>query len=87
MQITVIPYNVIDRTELPLVWLDKIPENGESLEIASMKYYVCGTEYHGKGGLTTIKVIPCVIRYNSKGWAFGSYFDSLASALSRMEHL
>lgn len=87
MQIAVIPYNVIDRTDMPSIWVDQVPESGDSLEINTRRYYVCGTENRGIEGLQTVKVVPCVINCSSKGWRFGSYFESLAAALNRMQYL
>jgi len=86
MQIAVIPYNVIDRTEMPSVWVDQVPESGEALDISSRKFYVCGTDVPGKEGLPVVNVVPCVVSCTSRGWSFGSYIESLAAALSRMQH-
>ncbi|NLJ44418.1 MAG: hypothetical protein GX431_12220 [Bacteroidales bacterium] len=87
MQIAVIPYSVIDRTELPSVWVDKVPESGEVLDINSRRFYVCGTESPGREGPPVVKVVPCVVSCTSRGWSFGSYIESLAAALSRMKYL
>jgi hypothetical protein len=86
MQVAVIPYNVVDRAEMPSIWVDKVPESGEALDINSRKFYVCGTDVSGRMGLPVVKVVPCVVSCTSRGWSFGSYIESLAAALSRMQY-
>lgn len=83
MQTTVKPFNVIDRTELRSVNVDQLPVNGDTLRIDANEYFVCGTDDLVKDGWFAVKVIPRVIRYTSGG---GSYLESLAAAISRMQH-
>lgn len=86
MQITIRPFNVVDRTELPEVKVDQFPVNGDSLVIDSQVYFVSGTDDRGRESNNVIKVIPGVIRYHSNGRIPGSYLESLSAAISRMQY-
>ena len=85
MQITIIPFNVIDRTELQEVKVDQMPANGDQLVIDSRAYFVCDSDDLKRDDNKTIRVIPGVIRYHSDAKIPGSYLESLSAAISRMQ--
>ncbi len=85
MPITVIPFNIIDRTELPSVRLDQVPVNGDTMEINSQIYYVCDTDDVKYDHYQTVRVIPGIIGNTFKGAVSGSYFESLSAAITRLQ--
>ena len=87
MPITIRPFNVIDRTELPEVKVDSVPVNGDPLEIDSQMYYICETINQVADGRQTVGVIPLVIRNATKINSMESYLESLYVALRRMQDL
>jgi len=61
-KVAIKPLNVIDNTELPEMFVDKIPTDGDPLEINREMYYVCdntGVQYSDH---QRIGVIPLVVR-------------------------
>ena len=87
MPITIRPFNVIDRTELPEVTVDSVPVNGDQLEIDSQMYFICETKNQLADGRQTVGVIPLVIKNTTKIKSMESYLESLHVALRRMQDL
>ena|ERR1035437_6549548 len=55
-------FNLIDNTELPEVSFDKMPADGDPIEIDRELYYVCEKIYKKKFDHPQIGVIPLVVR-------------------------
>ena len=87
MPITIKPFNVIDRTELPEVTVDSVPVNGDPLEIDSQMYFICETKNQVANGRQSVGVIPLVIKNTTKIKSMESYLESLHVALRRMQDL
>jgi hypothetical protein len=87
MTLTIEPFNVIDRTELPEVTVDHIPVNGDPLEIDSQMYFVCETKNQVTDGRQPVGVIPLVIKNTTEIKSIESYLESLYVALRRMQNL
>jgi|WetSurMetagenome_2_1015567.scaffolds.fasta_scaffold00329_1 hypothetical protein len=87
MRIKIKPFNVVDRNELPEVTVDRVPVEGDPLEIDSQMYFVCETINNKTEGTQTIGVIPLVIKNTTKIKDIGSYLESLNVALRRMQYL
>lgn len=56
------PFNLIDNTELPEVFVEKLPADGDPIEIDRELYYVCEKIYETKFEEPRIGVIPLVVR-------------------------
>jgi len=87
MSITIKPFNVIDRNELPEVTVDRIPVDGDPLEIDREMYFVCETNHQVVEGRQAVRVIPLVIKNTNEIKNMESYLQSLHVALRRMQYL
>ena len=87
MALTIKPFNVIDRMELPELTVDRVPVNGDPLEIDSQMYFICETKNQMTDGRQTVGVIPLVIKNVTKIKNIESYLKSLHIALRRMQDL
>ena len=87
MLLTIKPFNVIDRTELPEVTVDRAPDNGDPLKIDSQMYLVCEANSQVTDGRQTIGVIPLVYRNANKAVNTETYQESLSVALRRMQSI
>jgi len=56
------PFNLIDNTELQVVSVDKLPVEGDPIEIDRELYYVCERIYETRDETPRIGVIPLVVR-------------------------
>ena len=81
------PFNVIDRNELPEITVDRLPVDGDPLEIDREMYFVCETNSQVTDGRQTVGVIPLVIKNTTKIKNMESYLESLHVALRRMQYL
>jgi len=87
MALTIKPFNVIDRTELPEVTVDRVLVNGDPLEIDSQMYFVCETKNQVTDSRQPVGVIPLVIKNVTKIKNIECYLESLHVALRRMKDL
>jgi hypothetical protein len=87
MTLTIKPFNVIDRTELPEVTVNRVLVNGDPLEIDSQMYFVCETKNQVTDGRQPVGVIPLVIKNVTKIKNMECYLESLHAALRRMKDL
>lgn len=79
------PFNVIDHTELPVMTVDRIPVNGDPIEIEKEMYYACEAEFHDSGGIRKVDVIPLVVK-NPAGVAdIEDYLQCLSIAHRRVQ--
>ena len=79
------PFNVIDHTDLPEITIDRLPVNGDPLEIDREMYFVCETKSKEADGLQGIGVIPLVVKNPAKIQNIKSYIDCLAIAHRRIQ--
>jgi hypothetical protein len=80
------PFNVIDQTDLPEMTIDRLPVEGDPLEIDREMYYVCETKGKGKDGLQEIGVIPLVVKNPAKVVNIESYIKCLSTAQRRIQY-
>lgn len=79
------PFNVIDQTDLPELSVDKIPVNGEPVEIQDELYYVCEDDNIQQDTNNVIGVIPLVVRDPSKVSNMQDYIHCLSIAHRKVQ--
>lgn len=79
------PFNVIEQTELPVITVDHIPENGDPIEIDQEMYYACGTADPGIAETHNISVIPLVVKNPSGVANIEEYIKCLSIAHRRVQ--
>ncbi len=84
-RIKIKPFNVIDSTELPLMMVDRIPVDGDPLEIEKEMYYACETKYLEKNGIQEVGVIPLVVRNPNNVVNIKNYIKCLSIAQRRIQ--
>jgi hypothetical protein len=84
-KVKIIPFNVIDQTNLPEITVDRLPVDGDPLEIDREMYYVCETKCKENNGLQKIGVIPLVVKNPTKVQNIKSYIDCLSIAHRRIQ--
>lgn len=84
-KIKIKPYNVIDHTNLPEIELDRLPVDGDPVEIESEMYYACETTNQDTDGVPKIGVIPLVVRNPAKVQNIKSYINCLSIAHRRIQ--
>jgi len=84
-KVKIIPFNVVDHTDLPEITVDQVPVDGDPLEIDREMYYVCETNYQQKDGLQKIGVIPLVVRNPAKVSNIKSYIQCLSIARRKVQ--
>ena len=86
MNLKIIPFNVVDHTDLPEIRVDKMPVDGDPLEINNEMYFVCETKYDDKDGKQKIGVIPLVVRNPAKVENIENYLKCLSTAQRRIRY-
>lgn len=78
------PFNVIDHIELPIITVDRIPENGDPVEIEREMYFACekGT---ADGEVQKIGLIPLVVKNPSGVANIEEYLKCLSIAHRRVQ--
>jgi hypothetical protein len=84
-KVKIIPFNVVDHTDLPAITVDHVPVDGDPLEIDRDMYYVCETNYRQKDGLQEIGVIPLVVKNPAKVANIKDYIKCLSIAHRRIK--
>ena len=74
------PFNVIDNTELPEISVDKLPTDGDAIEINTELYYVCEKINEKKFEHPHIGVIPLVVRNPASIVNIKEYIECLSIA-------
>ena len=80
------PFNVVEHSDLPEITVDKVPVNGDPLEINREMYYACETENNEKDGIREIGVIPLVVKNPDKVMNINNYIKCLSIAQRRIEY-
>lgn len=87
MLFTIKPYNVIDRTDLKEVTVDRVPVIGDPLEVDSNMYLICDMDNQVNDGGQSVRVVPLVYKNGNKAFNTENYLESLYIALLRMQDL
>jgi hypothetical protein len=85
-KVKIIPFNVVDHTDLPPITVDHVPVDGDPLEIDREMYYVCEMKSKGKEEFQEIGVIPLVVKNPSNVQNIKSYIDCLTIAHKRIQY-
>lgn len=80
------PFNVIDHTDLQEITVDRVPVEGDPIEINKEMYYVCETNYQEENGIQKIGLIPLVVRNPTKVDNIKSYIKCLSAAQRRIQY-
>ncbi len=78
------PYNVIEYITLPEITVEKLPVNGDPLEIEKEMYFVCETDLE-KTEDQKIGVIPLVVKNPTKIKNIENYIKCLSIAHRRIQ--
>ena len=78
-KIQIKPYDVIINKDLPEMVLDKLPADGDPLEIDGQMYFVCENSGIHENG-ETIGVIPLIVRDPSNIKDIDRYINCLSRA-------
>jgi hypothetical protein len=84
-KLLIAPYNVVDGKHLPELPVEKIPAEGDPLEIDSELYFVCVNENIRSDDHSVIGVIPLVIRDPSKVKNIQEYIRCLSLAHRKVQ--
>ena len=79
------PYNVIDGKYLPELPVDKIPDEGDPLEIDKELYFVCDKDKSQSEDQLVIGVIPLVVRDPAKVKNIKEYINCLSIAHRKVQ--
>lgn len=74
------PFNVVDQCHLPEMSVDKIPTDGDPLEIKGEMYYVCERIAKQQADSREIGVIPLVVRNPANVTNIKEYINCLSIA-------
>ena len=80
------PFNVVDHTDLPEIKLDRLPADGDPIEIEGEMYYACETTNQETDGVRKIGVIPLVVKNPDKVVNINSYIKCLSIAQRRIQY-
>ena len=78
------PINVIDHTSLPEITVDKLPVDGDPLEIEREMYFVC-EEKLKESDEQKIGVIPLIVKDPSRVENIDTYIKCLTIAQRRVQ--
>lgn len=76
-------YDVTDNSSLPPVPVDRCTKIGDPLEINHEMYYICEMNYTGDGELSSVGVIPLVVRNTVSVEDIQGYLNCLSLARGR----
>jgi hypothetical protein len=74
------PFNVVDQCHLPEMSVDKMPTDGDPLEIKGEMYYVCERIAKQQADSREIGVIPLVVRNPANVTNIKEYINCLSIA-------
>ena len=84
-KIQIIPYNVIDGKKLPDLQVEKLPEEGDPLEIDNELYFVCEKYRNQTEDHPAIGLIPLVVRDPAKVKNIKDYIKCLSIAHRKVQ--
>jgi hypothetical protein len=79
-KIVIKPYNVIDNSDLPEISVDKIPSDGDPVEIKGELFFVCENKNESNPDSPAIGLIPLVVRNPAKVSNIDKYIRCLSIA-------
>jgi hypothetical protein len=77
-------YNVVEQTVLPEISVDKLPVEGDPIEIEGEMYYVCEKAKPQQSYSSVIGVIPLVVRNPANVKNIKEYINCLSIAHRRV---
>jgi hypothetical protein len=84
-RLVIIPYNVVEHINLPEISIDKIPTDGDPLEIKGELYFVCEQNIEEQTDHPLIGVIPLVVRNPTKVKNIEKYISCLSIAHRKVQ--
>ncbi len=81
------PFNVVDHTDLPEITVDRMPADGDPVEIDREMYYACEKNSQEAEGVPVIGVIPLVVKDPSRVVNIESYIKCLSIAHRRVQFM
>ncbi len=78
------PFNVIDHNSLPEITVNKLPINGDPLEIKGEMYFVCETNLQERDE-QEVGVIPLIVKNPSRVDNINNYIKCLTIAQRRIQ--
>lgn len=79
------PFNVVDNTDLPEISVEKIPSEGDPIEVEKELYFVCEHEYKQQTDPPVIGVIPLVVRNPARVTNIKKYIECLSIAHRKVQ--
>lgn len=86
-KIEIKPYNVTEDINLPAISIDKMPANGDPVEINGELYFVCENNIEEQTGKPSIGVIPLVVRNPAKVKDIEKYINCLSIAHRKVQFI
>jgi hypothetical protein len=77
--------DVVAQTDLPEIAVDRLPHEGDPIEINDEMYYVCEKKLLPEDGIHKIGVIPLVVRNPAKVSNIKGYIKCLSIAHRRIQ--
>ena len=84
-RVVIKPFNVIDNTELPEVYVNNMLTDGDPIEIKGEMYYVCDSADKKHNDSKEIGVIPLVVRDPAKVTNIKEYIKCLSIAHRKVQ--
>ena len=84
-RVVIKPFNVIDNTELPEVYVNNMLTDGDPIEIKGEMYYVCDSADKKHTDSKEIGVIPLVVRNPAKVTNIKEYIKCLSIAHRKVQ--
>ena len=84
-KVTIIPHDVVSHKDLPEISVDKIPTDGDPLEVKGELYFVCEQNLEQKSDYPVIGVIPLVVRNPAKVKNVNEYVKCLTIAHRKVQ--
>jgi hypothetical protein len=79
------PYNVVEHINLPEISIDKIPTDGDPLEINGELYFVCEQNIEEQTDNPMIGVIPLIVRNPANVKNIEKYINCLSIAHRKVQ--
>jgi hypothetical protein len=84
-QIVIKPYDVVIKVHLPELAVDRIPTDGDPLEIEKELYFVCEGDPGPQTDVLSIGVIPLVVRNPRNVTNISEYIQCLSLAHRKVQ--
>jgi hypothetical protein len=84
-KVVIIPHDVVNHGNLPEMSVDKIPTDGDPLEINGELYFVCEQNYIQHADSPLIGVIPLIVKNPAKVVNIKEYVHCLSIAHRKVQ--